>query len=807
MTEIRLNTGLTQPALLAGIVSDTFNDADQTADGTLATTIPLRLRDGTFEIIDVDAIDENSLIGLPLLDSHRRESIDDVHGIVIGARHEPGRLIITMHIDNAATAKRVKAGVLRSLSIGYQRLSIISESIDPKTKIKTRVVRVKPVEASLVAIPADPGATVRQQENPQCLNPTPQPRRKTTPPTTRPLNSLPSSSASRRALTMLASPDTLPAAAPLSGPLTAIKAEALAVWAPPPKIRLADWIESTVTLPSDVSATPGTMKLFSYQRGICDAVDDPAISRITFVKPVRIGATALIVAIVGAYVQNDPCNILALQPTLDDARDFVVSTIEPTFAASPKLAGLLTREKTKRDTILSRRFPGGSFKCVAAASPRNLRRHTVRILVMDEVDAYEPSAEGSPIKLAEKRTLSFPNRLIFQASTPTTVETSNILKAYSESDQRIFEIPCAHCGEFFEPRWKDVVWGKDSDGNHLPETAHMVCPTSGCVIEESSKPAAVEAGRWRATKPHVVGHAGFKTSALVSTLTNASWAEIAKEFLAAKADPDLLRVVTNTLFAEPWLDRAGDGLDEGTLQARAEPCGLEALPVDIRVLVAGIDLQDDRCEVVTCGFSATEMFVLAYETVHGPPTSDETWARLDDLLKRRFQHPLGGQLSYDAAALDSGSGSHTDLAYAFTRPRFARGVVSIKGDGGTRPLIERSSKPGLYIVGVDGAKSRLFGLLEKPGHIRFSADLPARFYEELCSERRVTFYKAGQPLRRWERIKGMRNEALDATCYAMAVRQLVGVDFLRRENELRQVITAPAVKSVFKSKWMEGGRE
>ena len=593
-----------------------------------------------------------------------------------------------------------------------------------------------------------------------------------------------------------------------SSPMERVKAEALARWAPPPKIKLADWIESTVILPADVSATPGAMVLFSYQRGICDAADDPEISRISFVKPVRIGATALITAIVGAYVQNDPCNILALQPTLDDARDFVVSTIEPTFAASPALAGLLTREKTKRDTILSRRFPGGSFKCVAAASPRNLRRHTVRILLLDEVDAYEPSAEGSPIKLAEKRTLSFPNRLIFQASTPTDLETSNILKAYGESDQRIFELPCPYCGEHFAPAWKDVHWEKDSNGEHLPHTAHMICPASGCVIEETNKPAMVEAGRWRATKPEVRGHAGFKTSALISTLANASWPEIVKEFLAAKNDPDLLRVWTNTLMGEPWIDRAGEGLDDSALQARAEACGLSAIPADVLVLTAGVDVQDDRLEVVTLGHTAAAGIVaLGYETIHGPPTADATWKELDDLLRRRFAHPLGGAISYDAAGVDSGSGSHSDIVYRFTRPRFARRVVAIKGDGGNRLLIDRSTKPGLYIVGVDTAKSRLFGLLERPGPIRFSNDLPARFYEELCSERRVTFYKAGQPRKRWERIKGMRAEALDGFVYAMAVRGLVNVDLTRRGNELREIVAAPKVPTVFKSQWMTGGRE
>src|SRR5690606_14848028 len=173
--------------------------------------------------------------------------------------------------------------------------------------------------------------------------------------------------------------------------------------------------------------------------------------------------------------------------------------------------------------------------------------------------------------------------------------------------------------------------------------------------------------------------------------------------------------------------------------------------------------------------------------IHGSPTGEQVWRELDDLFKRRFQHPLGSTIGYDAAAIDSGDGNVSEFVYAFTRPRLGRRIFAVKGDDGNRPLIERSSKPWLYIVGADGAKSRLFGLLEKPGHVRFADALPPRFYEELCSERRVTFYKFGQPRKRWERIKGMRAEALDATVYAMAVRQLVGVDLTRRVNELRAI--------------------
>lgn len=79
-------------------------------------------------------------------------------------------------------------------------------------------------------------------------------------------------------------------------------------------------------------------------------------------------------------------------PTEDDCRQFVVSNVEPTFAASYLLDGTLSGDlkEKNRNTMLSRRFPGGSLKVVAAKAPRNLRGHNVRILVMDEVDGMDP---------------------------------------------------------------------------------------------------------------------------------------------------------------------------------------------------------------------------------------------------------------------------------------------------------------------------------------------------------------------------------------------------------------------------------
>ena len=145
-------------------------------------------------------------------------------------------------------------------------------------------------------------------------------------------------------------------------------------------------------------ALPGPMRLFPYQREIADSMSDPEIERITLVKAARIGFTALITAAIGSYIANDPAQALVVLPTESDARDFTISDLEPTFASSPVLRNALKVEagETDRNTILSRRFPGGSLKIVASRAPRNLRRHTARLLFIDEADACEANGRRRP---------------------------------------------------------------------------------------------------------------------------------------------------------------------------------------------------------------------------------------------------------------------------------------------------------------------------------------------------------------------------------------------------------------------------
>ena len=300
---------------------------------------------------------------------------------------------------------------------------------------------------------------------------------------------------------------------------------------------LASWIERTIVLPREICAHPGPMKLWPFHHGIVDAIADPSIERVTLVKPVRVGFSTLLHAAVAYYATVEPAPILVVLPTDADCRRVMVSELEQIFNNSPKLRGKLPSPKLgdrtgkHRSTILHRLFDGGSLHFVAARAPRNLRGPTARILLLDEIDGMALTDEGSPIDLAVDRTHSFSDRKIVTGSTPADNETSLILPLYAQSDGRVYECPCPSCGAFSELLWPAIEWPEGK-----PELAAWRCPECEELIDEQHKPAMVSGGRWRAIRPGVKGHAGFRLNSLVSLLENASWGKLAADYLLKKDD-------------------------------------------------------------------------------------------------------------------------------------------------------------------------------------------------------------------------------------------------------------------------------
>jgi phage terminase large subunit GpA-like protein len=74
--------------------------------------------------------------------------------------------------------------------------------------------------------------------------------------------------------------------------LADVRRHALRSLVPPPRVALSAWIEQNIRLPEGVSALPGAVRLWPYQREIADAISDPEIERVTMVKAARLGFLA-----------------------------------------------------------------------------------------------------------------------------------------------------------------------------------------------------------------------------------------------------------------------------------------------------------------------------------------------------------------------------------------------------------------------------------------------------------------------------------------------------------------------------------
>src|SRR6185369_15635091 len=373
---------------------------------------------------------------------------------------------------------------------------------------------------------------------------------------------------------------------------------------PPSPLTVAQWAEEFAYLSPETSAKHGKFHAFAYQKGIMDAVSDPSVEMVTVMKSARIGYTKILDNIAGFYIHQEPCPVLVVQPRVEDAEDYSRTEIAPMLRDTPALAEIAgdLKAKDSNQRVLKRLFRNGaSISFVGANSPGGFRRITARIVAFDEVDGYPPQGaglEGDQIMLGIKRSESFWNRKIILGSTPTIKGISRIEKAWNESDQRRYLVPCPHCGEKQALVWGGITWEAGK-----PETAHYVCQLNGCIIDEADKPQMVARGEWQAEKPFK-GHAGFHIWAGYSLFPNAAWRFLVEEFLRVKDDPSQLKTFVNLVLGETWEDDA-EKVDGHALMERVEDWGDKA-PDKVLVINCGVDVQDDRLEVERVGWGPDE---------------------------------------------------------------------------------------------------------------------------------------------------------------------------------------------------------
>jgi hypothetical protein len=111
--------------------------------------------------------------------------------------------------------------------------------------------------------------------------------------------------------------------------------EVAAAWRPPKRMTLSEWSDAYAYLSAESAAHEGRWRTLPYQRGMMDAMTDPAVEQIVVIKSARVGYTKMLNNLIGYHIHQDPCPIMVVQPTIEDAEGYSKEEIAPMLRDTP----------------------------------------------------------------------------------------------------------------------------------------------------------------------------------------------------------------------------------------------------------------------------------------------------------------------------------------------------------------------------------------------------------------------------------------------------------------------------------------
>lgn len=585
----------------------------------------------------------------------------------------------------------------------------------------------------------------------------------------------------------------------------------LAGFGTPEPMTLEEWAAEHFYLSAESSYVEQAWSAWPFQRAILACISNDAIREVDLQKSARVGYTKMILAAVGYFAHHRRRNQALWQPADDDRDEFVKTELEPMLRDVAVMREIFPAflARHKDNTLQAKKFLGSMLHLRGGKAAKNYRRISVDVAYLDELDAFDSDVEkeGDPVTLAAKRTegATFPKLVC--GSTPKLKGLSLIERRVELAEKRFrYHIACPEC-DTFHP----ITWGGKEEAhgfkwtNDDPETVRHLCPHCGALIQQADYLRVWEQGRYQSDDGTTISHDGvFRNAkgkvvrpprhvAFLGVWTAYSpavaWSDIVREFLAANekaqtGDMSKLKAFVNTTRGEAW-EQEVERTDVDEIKQRAEPYALRWVPLGGLLLLAGVDTQDNRLEVVVWAYGrGCEKWVVDHQVFFGNPAQDEVWDDLTEyLFDTPFTHETGATLYIEGAAIDS-RGHNTHAVYAYAAKYARRKVFAVAG----RPGREKHIKDGvakvdidwrgrvkrngvqLWHVGTNHAKDLIYNRLHiprpGPGYMHFSHELSDEFFRQMAGEQRTTKMTARGEESKWSATR-KRVEAWDCTVYAV----------------------------------------
>ena len=600
----------------------------------------------------------------------------------------------------------------------------------------------------------------------------------------------------------------------------------------PPKWTVSEWADRRRFLSRESSSQPGKYRssVAPYQREPMDSANDPTVQSTCLMWASQVtGKTECLNNVAGYFIDVDPAPILFVEPTKDMAESWSKDRLSPMLRDCPCFRGKVRDPRTRDsgNTITNKLYLGGDIAIVGANSPSGLAMRPRRVVILDEIDRYPPSAgsEGDPCLLAIRRTESFWNAVIFMASSPTTKGASRIEKEFEQSDKREWWCPCPECGQHQVLKWRQVLWGKSrvqslvdhgritaEAGKLAAETvptdgsdAVLECEHCAAHLNDAQRVKMVRAGEWRPSAPFR-GKRGYWLNGICSPFRHKKGYASGLHQMAAQAKEaaaggiETLKTWTNTFLAETWEEK-GARVEPHSIMTRAENYTPAKLPAEIILLLAAVDVQKTWLQVEVIGLGMDdETWGVEFLSIRGDPEQGEVWSDLGDTLSRTFTREDGQALTITATAIDMRH-KPTRVREFVRRGGIAR-VYPVYGVAGGQTMLVTHRFNKVYAlrtfaVDTKMAKDSIFARLniQTPGprymHFPTGSGYNEEYYAQLTGECLKTHFLHGFPKQTYEKIRE-RNEALDLRVYFLAAVDILKPNMTAIAKRQGKLTAAPA---------------
>ena len=492
------------------------------------------------------------------------------------------------------------------------------------------------------------------------------------------------------------------------------------------------------------------------------AFADSRYRQVVVVMGAQMGKTEAIFNILGHRFDDGPVvPALYIGPTAKQVKSVSEDRIKKMLRSTPSLDAKLL--KGQKDRITEKYIAGVRLGFGWAGSATELASHPAGLVLIDERDRMDADAggEGDPVMLARARTKNYPSAKVGVFSTPTIEGASPIWALWEEGTREIWCWQCAHCGEWFAPRLKLLVW--DNVDKATPaearRTAQLACPHCGGLHESRRKQSMNAAGRFL---PHDVGDdddltprdepeetstASYWVSGIASPWQ--SFGDIAEMMVSAQrsGEDERAQAVANTYGGELWRVR-GDAPDWEHVHALRGEYQPGQIPAGVQMLTAGVDVQRDGLYYVIrgWGFGATSWLV-RHGYIPGETEFDSVWILLGRVMSESYVNGIRVQRVF----IDSGyrpGDRHArpeNIIYTHCRRDSGRSFPTKGHDTQDRPLKAslidvsiggRLLKGGvqLWHVDTDYLKTWLYGRLRWPEGEVGGWHLHAQVDEDYCRQ-------------------------------------------------------------------------